>query len=84
MSFRVEDRMNRPELMEKLNSQLGTDFNWSRLCHLDLRRLVTSINEKFIIKPITKQMDEDFKEELALEQEQINREELRRERKGDY
>lgn len=61
--------------MQKLNSQLGTNFNWSRLNLLDLSRLVVSINKKFLIDPSIKQMDEDFKEELALEQEQINKEE---------
>jgi len=65
----------RPHLMQKLNSQLGTNFNWSRLNLLDLSRLVVSINKKFLIDPSIKQMDEDFKEELALEQEQINKEE---------
>jgi len=33
----------RPQLMQELNSLLGTDYNWGRLNLLDLNRLVTAI-----------------------------------------
>jgi len=37
--------MIRPELMKELNELLNTDFNWSRLHFLDLKRLVDSIKK---------------------------------------
>ena len=39
----------RKELMQQLNSLLGTDFNWSRISKLDLVRLVLAI-KKLIAK----------------------------------
>lgn len=38
--------MTRKELMQELNSLLGTNYNWSRLNVLDLTRLVDSIKQK--------------------------------------
>ena len=39
----------RKDLMLKLNSLLGTDYNWSRLSLLDLKRLVLAV-KKLIAK----------------------------------
>jgi len=40
----------RKQLMQELNKQLKTDFNWSRLSRLDLERLVNAINDSFWIE----------------------------------
>jgi hypothetical protein len=37
--------MNRDELMEQLNANLGCNYNWKRLCKLDLDRLVEETNK---------------------------------------
>lgn len=39
----------RPEMMQELNTLLGTELNWSRLKALDLQRLIEAIKKKYTL-----------------------------------
>lgn len=44
-TINLRNNITRPKLMKELNSLLGTDYNWKRLCFLDLKRLVDAIKK---------------------------------------
>jgi len=50
MAILIDSRLikkpTKKELMQKLNKLLGTNYNWSRLNLLDLKRLVEGIENQ--------------------------------------